>query len=36
MRASLMGRFEDEEVLAEDFMDKVKAVADVMAPFVHM
>lgn len=31
-----MGRFEDEEVLSEDFMDKVKEVAEIMAPFVHM
>lgn len=28
--------FKDEEVLSKDFQDKIKAVLDVVAPFVHM
>ncbi len=29
-------RFQDEEVLSEDFGDKVGEVVEVMAPFAHM
>ena len=32
----LTSSFDDEEVLQEDFQDKIKAVLDVVAPFVHM
>jgi len=28
--------FTDEEVLSKDFQDKIKAVLDVVTPFVHM
>ena len=31
-----LARFEDEEVLSEDFNEKVKEVVTVMTPFVHM
>lgn len=33
---TLCGRFTDEQVLAEDFMDKVGEVAAVLRPFVRM
>jgi hypothetical protein len=31
-----MPSFDDEEVLSNDFQDKIKAVLDVVSPFVHM
>lgn len=32
----LTSSFDDEEVLQEDFQDRIKAALDVVAPFVHM